>query len=253
MAAMDSRDEIKNRVREAADIVQVIGECVELKKAGARFTGLCPFHAEKTPSFSVNPQGQFFHCFGCGESGDVFSFMMKYHHLTFPDALKDLARRYHIDLPERKMSDSDRARIRKREQLYQVNRAAAEIFHSFLNESGEAEPARKYLRDRGVPQEIVDKYQLGYTPSPEIAGWKFVTSRLQAQKISLVAVEQAGLAVKKEGGGYYDRFFANQAPQATRVALCFAMQLVDQAPTQPHDVPMQYLITEEQIYRTTTA
>jgi len=206
MTAMDSRDEIKNRIREAADIVQVIGECVELKKAGTRFTGLCPFHAEKTPSFSVNSQGQFFHCFGCGESGDVFSFMMKYHHLTFPDALKDLARRYHIDLPERKMSDADRARMRKREQLYEVNHAAAEIFHGFLEKSDEAEPARKYLQDRGVPPEMVDKYQLGYTPSPEKAGWKFVTSRLQAKKISIVAVEQAGLAVKKDNGGYYDRF-----------------------------------------------
>ena len=206
MATNDLRDEIKNRVREAADIVQVIGECVELKKAGVRFTGLCPFHAEKTPSFSVNPQGRFFHCFGCGESGDVFSFMMKYHHLTFPDALKDLANRYHIDLPERKLSDADRARMRKREQLYQVNREAANIFHTFLNESGQAAAARKYLRDRDVPQEIVDKYRLGYTPAPEIAGWKFITSRLQAKKISVVAVEQAGLAVKKESGGYYDRF-----------------------------------------------
>ena len=206
MATKDLRDEIKNRVREAADIVQVIGECVELKKAGVRFTGLCPFHAEKTPSFSVNPQGRFFHCFGCGESGDVFSFMMKYHHLTFPDALKDLARRYHIDLPERKLSDADRARMRKREQLYQVNREAANIFHTFLNESDEAAAARKYLQDRGVPQEIADKYHLGYTPPPESAGWKFITSRLQAKKISVVAVEQAGLAVKKESGGYYDRF-----------------------------------------------
>jgi len=206
MATSDLRDEIKNRVREAADIVQVIGECVELKKAGVRFTGLCPFHAEKTPSFSVNPQGQFFHCFGCGESGDVFSFMMKYHHLTFPDALKDLAKRYQIDLPERKLSDADRARMRKREQLYQVNHEAANIFQIFLNESDEAAAARKYLRDREVPQEIADKYHLGYTPSPESAGWKFITSRLQAKKLSVVAVEQAGLAVKKESGGYYDRF-----------------------------------------------
>ena len=206
MTAMDSRDDVKNRVREAADIVQVIGECVELKKAGARFLGLCPFHAEKTPSFSVNPHGQFFHCFGCGESGDVFSFMMKYHHLTFPDALKDLARRYHIDLPERKMNDADRARMRKREQLYEINQAAADIFHSFLNNAEEAESARNYLRDRGVPQEIVDRYQLGYTPSPEQAGWKFITSRLQAKKLSVVAIEQAGLAVKKDNGGYYDRF-----------------------------------------------
>ncbi|MCI5133411.1 MAG: DNA primase, partial [Candidatus Electrothrix sp. EH2] len=84
-------DEVKDRVRETADIVQVIGEHVRLKKAGASFTGLCPFHGEKTPSFSVNPQRQAFYCFGCHESGDVFSFMMKYHNMTFPEALKDLA------------------------------------------------------------------------------------------------------------------------------------------------------------------
>ncbi len=206
MATRDMRDEIKNRVREAADIVQVIGECVELKKTGTRFTGLCPFHAEKTPSFSVNPQGQFFHCFGCGESGDVFSFMMKYHHLTFPDALKDLAKRYQIELPERQLSDADRARMRKREQLYQINREAADIYHAFLTESDQAAAARQYLQDRGVPTAVADKYRLGYTPPPEIAGWKFITSRLQAKKLSVVAVEQAGLAVKKESGGYYDRF-----------------------------------------------
>jgi DNA primase len=203
---MDSREEIKNRVRESADIVQVIGECVELKKAGSRFTGLCPFHAEKTPSFSVNPQGQFFHCFGCGESGDVFSFMMKYHHLTFPDALKDLARRYHVDLPERKMSDADRARMKQREQLYLVNHTAATIYRDCLHNSADATAARSYLAERGVPEEIIQQYRLGYTPPPETAGWKFITSRLQAKKLSVLAIEQAGLAVKKDNGGYYDRF-----------------------------------------------
>jgi DNA primase len=203
---MDSREEIKNRVRESADIVQVIGECVELKKAGSRFTGLCPFHAEKTPSFSVNPQGQFFHCFGCGESGDVFSFMMKYHHLTFPDALKDLARRYHVDLPERKMSDADRARMKQREQLYLVNHTAATIYRDCLHNSADAAAARSYLAERGVPEEIIQQYRLGYTPPPETAGWKFITSRLQAKKLSVLAIEQAGLAVKKDNGGYYDRF-----------------------------------------------
>lgn len=206
MAPLDSREEIKNRIRESADIVQVIGECVELKKTGVRFTGLCPFHAEKTPSFSVNPQGQFFHCFGCGESGDVFSFMMKYHHLTFPDALKDLARRYHIDLPERRMNDADRARMRQREQLYQVNRSASAIYQECLQNSAAAEGARRYLKERGVPEDIVRQYQLGYAPAPEVSGWKFVTSRLQAEKISILAVEQAGLAVKKDNGGHYDRF-----------------------------------------------
>ena len=91
MAFATSREQIKNVVKDSADIVQVIGEYVELKRAGTRFSGLCPFHAEKTPSFSVNPQGQFFHCFGCGESGDVFSFVMKYHHMDFPETLKMLA------------------------------------------------------------------------------------------------------------------------------------------------------------------
>ncbi len=204
--AHDDRDAIKNRVREAADIVQVISDSVELKKAGTRFTGLCPFHAEKTPSFSVNPQGQFFHCFGCGESGDVFSFMMKYHHLTFPDALKDLARRYQIDLPERKMSDADRVRMRQRDQLYTVNQEAVKLYQTCLRDSDQAAGARKYLQERGVPQNIIEEYELGYTPSPDVAGWKFITSRLQAKKISAVAVEQAGLAVKKDNGGYYDRF-----------------------------------------------
>ncbi len=206
MAAFDSANDVKDRVREAADIVQVIGECVELKKAGVRFSGLCPFHGEKTPSFSVNPQGQFFHCFGCGESGDVFSFMMKYHHLTFPEALKDLARRYQIDLPERSMSDADRQRLRQREQLYQVNHEAAGIYHTFLKESDQAAAARQYLQERGVPQETIDKYRLGYTPTPEQGGWQFITSRLQAKKISVLTVEQAGLAVKKDNGGHYDRF-----------------------------------------------
>jgi len=206
MTPIDQRDEIKNRIREAADIVQVIGECVELKKAGSRFTGLCPFHAEKTPSFSVNPQGQFFHCFGCGESGDVFSFMMKYHHLTFPDALKDLAGRYHVDLPERKMSDADRARMQKRDQLYRINKSASAIYQDYLLSSENGESAREYLRQRGVPDEIIIKYQLGYTPDPDVGGWKFITSRLQSKKFSTVLIEQAGLAVKKDNGGYYDRF-----------------------------------------------
>ena len=200
------RDEIKNRIRETADIVQVIGECVELKKAGTRFTARCPFHAEKTPSFSVNPQGQFFHCFGCGESGDVFSFLMKYHHLSFPEALKDLARRYNIDLPEPKMSDQDRARLRQREQLYRVNKEASAIYHDFLQHADAAASARAYLQKRGVPDDMLTRYRLGYTPPPETAGWEFITKRLQEKKISLKDIELAGLAVAKENGGYYDRF-----------------------------------------------
>ncbi|MCI5160517.1 MAG: DNA primase [Candidatus Electrothrix sp. AX5] len=206
MSSNGAWDEVKDRVRQAADIVQVVGEHVRLKKAGTGFTGLCPFHGEKTSSFSVNPQRQFFHCFGCHESGDVFSFMMKYYHMTFPDALKELARRYQIDLPERNLTDAEQERMRQREQLYRVNQEAARIFHTTLVSSGQAEAARKYLQERGVPQEAVAKYQLGYTPSPESAGWQFLISRLQKKNFPVSVIEQAGLAVEKGPGRYYDRF-----------------------------------------------
>ncbi|MDH4318982.1 MAG: CHC2 zinc finger domain-containing protein [Desulfobulbaceae bacterium] len=136
-----SSDDGKNRVREAADIVQVIGDVVELKKAGGSFMGRCPFHGEKTPSFSVQPHKQFFHCFGCGESGDVFSFMMKYHSMTFPEALKELAKRFGVELPEPELSERDKERIRRRELLYKANEAAAEIYHHYLlNDRGGRRP-----------------------------------------------------------------------------------------------------------------
>ncbi len=206
MTASQQREEIKNRVRETADIVQVVGEYVELKKAGARFTGLCPFHAEKTPSFSVNPQGQFFHCFGCGESGDVFSFLMKYNRLSFPEALKELAKKYQIDLPEPKLSDADRQRLREREMLYRINEEAAALYQRYLEESPVAGKARAYLAERGVPEEMTSVFRLGYAPDPSDAGWSFVTSALQKMKLPAADIERAGLAVKNDRGGWYDRF-----------------------------------------------
>ena len=105
MAINESREDIVARVKERADIVQIIGEVVDLKKSGARHLGLCPFHGEKTPSFSVHSGQQFFHCFGCGESGDVFSFMMKYHNLDFPSALKELAAKYRSEIANPYIAD----------------------------------------------------------------------------------------------------------------------------------------------------
>ena len=100
--SLENNDAVQ-RVKDAAQIVDVIGECVSLKRAGTNMKGLCPFHGEKTPSFMVNPERQTFHCFGCGEGGDVLSFVIKYYNLTFPEALKELANRYHITLPEKKI------------------------------------------------------------------------------------------------------------------------------------------------------
>ena len=198
--------EIKNRVRESTDIVRLIGESIELKKAGANYVGLCPFHAEKTPSFSVNPSRQFFHCFGCGESGDVFTFMMKYHRLGFPEALKELATRAGIDLPERTLSPAEQRQLRRRDRLYAVNEAAATLYERNLQQSPAAATARSYLAGRGIPDEFAARYRLGYAPGPDQGGWNFITSLLQKNGHSAADIERAGLAVKKERGGYYDRF-----------------------------------------------
>nr|MBC8209314.1 DNA primase [Candidatus Desulfatifera sulfidica] len=149
MGHSDTFEEVKDRVKDASDIVRIIGENVELKKAGARYLGLCPFHGEKTPSFSVHPGQQFFHCFGCGESGDVFSFMMKYHSFDFPDALKELARRSQIELPERTSSPAQQERDRQRQAMFAVNLEAANVFRDCLLKSPGAVRARRYLKERG--------------------------------------------------------------------------------------------------------
>ena len=206
MCVPASREQVKQTVREVADIVQVIGEHVELKRAGVRYTGLCPFHAEKTPSFSVNPQGQFYHCFGCGESGDVFSFVMKYHHLEFPEALKLLARKFHVDLPERQLTDAEQEQLRRRQSLYEANEAAAVVYQQCLVEEQHAAPARAYLEQRGVPAAAIERYRLGYAPDPEQGGWSYLLDRLRPRGLDADTLEAAGLAVRKERGGHYDRF-----------------------------------------------
>jgi DNA primase len=204
MAFDESRDDITARIKEEADIVQVIGECVELKRSGTRYLGLCPFHGEKTPSFSVHSGQQFFHCFGCGESGDVFSFIMKYHSLDFPEAVKTLAHKYHIELPERRRSKEEEIREQKREVLFAVNDKAATLYSKYLNESTGAKAAKDYLQQRGVTEDIISRFRIGYAPAVEVEGWNYLGGRLPGTEAK-TAIE-AGLLVEKEKGGTYDRF-----------------------------------------------
>jgi len=175
MTLFSAQEAAKATVKEAADIVEVIGEHVALKKTGTRYTGLCPFHGEKTPSFSVNPQGQFYYCFGCGASGDVFSFVMQFHHLDFPEALKQLAAKYRIELPERQLSEAEQARLRLREQLYAVH-------------------------------EAISRYRLGFAPDPAAAGWDYLARNLCGQGFAAELLLQAGLVLSGKRGGHYDRF-----------------------------------------------
>ena len=189
------------QVKDAADIVEVIGEKVKLQRNGINYKGLCPFHAEKTPSFMVNPERRSFHCFGCGEGGNVFTFMMKFHQLSFPEAVKKLAERYHVQLPEKKFSAAEQARLSKRNGLYEANKKGAELYHDFLlNKPGGAR-ARDYLKKRGIPLEIIIDFKLGYAPE----SWDFVCRNFVSAPDRNAAAE-AGLLVAAKQGRYYDRF-----------------------------------------------
>ena len=192
-----------SEIRNAADIVDIISETVLLKKTGKNFIGLCPFHTEKTPSFTVSPDKQIFHCFGCGAGGNVFSFLMRQEGLTFPEAARQLARRYSIDLPLKGDRKEDRRRASERERLYAVNKQALAYFQQVLLEHPAGKPARKYLTTRGIQRETAEAFQLGYVPD----GWDHLIRYFRNNRRPLESLERSGLIVKsKRGKGFYDRF-----------------------------------------------
>ncbi len=202
MSSSDS--DIVATIKESADIVELIGESVDLRKSGASYLGLCPFHGEKTPSFSVSPDKQFFHCFGCGESGDIFDFMMKSQGVDFPEALRLLGARYGIAVPERRQSRQEREKRKRREALFAVTKQAAELFESYLYQGRASAAAHAYLRKRGVSGDVARRFKLGYAPSPAAEGWNYLGSRLSEQETA--AALETGLLVAGKKGGNYDRF-----------------------------------------------
>jgi DNA primase len=188
-------DPFLERVREASDIAAVVGEYVALRKAGARLSGLCPFHREKTASFYVNPSMQAFHCFGCGAGGDVFTFLMQHEKMTFPEAVRHLATRAGIPLPDRRGPGSDQL-----ERIRETLRMARAWFRSQL-EGPEGSEGRRYLDGRGILPATREAYGLGFAPDR----WDGLL--LQARAVtSERALIEAGLAVESEGGRVYDRF-----------------------------------------------
>jgi DNA primase len=195
----DKISEIKN----AADIVDIISETVALKKAGQNHIGLCPFHSEKTPSFTVSPAKQIFHCFGCGAGGNVFRFLMKHQGLEFPEAVRLLAGRYGVDLPEREMSPAERQRLDELEKIRRVNQIAGAFFQRCLTESQVGQGARAYLAKRGIDREAIERFQLGFAP----AGWDKLVTLFTRKRVPLQLAEKTGLIVpRKNSDGYYDRF-----------------------------------------------
>jgi DNA primase len=195
-------DSILNEVRDAANIVSVISEYVALKKRGRNYLARCPFHNEKTPSFSVNEEKQIFMCFGCGLGGDVFRFIMQAEHLSFPEAVKFLAERRGIRLPE-PSAVSVPAPGSSAEILRKVMAEAAAMYHRTLLEAKEAQPALKYLQGRGVTRETIDLFQLGYSPP----GGEVLLQSLKSKGHTVEAIEECGLARRSENGDrLYDAF-----------------------------------------------
>jgi DNA primase len=192
----------RERIRAASDIVDIIGSYLPLKKAGANFVALCPFHKEKTPSFNVNPHKQIFHCFGCHKGGDVFTFVKEYENIGFMDAIRRLAERAKIPLEFDQTPGEQQSRHIK-DQLLQIHEQITQRWqNALLNEAG-GQIARDYLTKRGVSPEAVKLFRLGYAPD----AWDDTVNWAKSKNHDLALVEKAGLILRKEGGEhYYDRF-----------------------------------------------
>ncbi len=190
------------QVRAASDIVDVIGAYVPLKRAGANFTGLCPFHKEKTPSFNVNPQKQIFHCFGCHKGGDVFTFVKEYENIGFTDAVRRLAERAHIVIEVDNQPGRQEERHLK-DRLLDLHEQITKRWQTALVNDGGGQMARDYLAKRGVSPEAVELFRIGYAPD----AWDDTVNWAKSKDYELTLLEQSGLVVKKEGSDHhYDRF-----------------------------------------------
>jgi DNA primase len=190
------------QVRAASDIVDVIGASIPLKRAGTNFIALCPFHKEKTPSFNVNPHKQIFHCFGCHKGGDVFTFVKEYENIDFPDAVRRLAERARIPLEMDQQSGHPEIRHLK-DQLLQIHEQIAQRWQTALASDPAAQVARDYLARRGVGQEAIQLFRLGYAPE----AWDDTVNWAKSKHFETPVMEQSGLILRKEGTDhFYDRF-----------------------------------------------
>ena len=189
-------------IKDAAAIEEVVGQCVKLTQKGKNLLGLCPFHADTAPSFTVAPEKGIFHCFGCGAGGNVFSFVMQYHRLSFPEAVAELARRYGIPLTFKDLGPQGSQQAAKRTQAHEISALAAAFYQTTLN-GPEGKPGRDYLARRGLTSEVIRAFRLGYAPD----AWDTLLRHLQSRGVALDVAQEVGLLVPRErGGGFYDRF-----------------------------------------------
>ncbi len=193
--------EITDLIKEKADIVELASQYTNLKQRGKRWFGLCPFHSEKTPSFTVDPEKKLYHCFGCGAGGDIFTLIMEKEKLSFWEAIKFLCQKYNIPLPER---GSEHSKINaETEELYKIHEEALKFFRKNLISTNEGGKAFAYLLKRGIKKESIDFFKIGYA----LKSWNSLYSYLIKKGISPSSIEKAGLIIpSQKGEGFYDRF-----------------------------------------------
>lgn len=191
--------EFIEKVRTAVDIVEVIGQDVKLTQRGRNYVGLCPFHGEKTPSFTVSRNNQLYYCFGCGSGGDVYNYLVNSRQMTFPEAVAELAKHAGLELPRATAQQSRRSE--KSQQMYELNRLAAVFYYRMLR-SSQGQEARSYLVQRGIDHSLAKQFYLGYAPD----SWDGLVNFLEANtELPLELAEEAGLIISGKHG-YYDRF-----------------------------------------------
>jgi len=197
---MSIPDEKIEEVRAAADIVDVVGDYVQLKRSGSSFKGLCPFHSEDTPSFNIDPDKNLYHCFGCGAGGDVFKFVQEIEGVGFLEGVRLLADRYGIPLPE---EEADPEAANERESILHALRFAARFFYRQLTQTDRGRPALNYLRERGYTPRTIKEFGLGYAPDE----WDALLTAAQEEQIDTGVLEKAGLIIERnDGSGHYDRY-----------------------------------------------
>jgi len=195
-------DDFIEKIKDSTDIVAVVGEYVQLKKAGSSWKGLCPFHREKSPSFIVSPNRRSFHCFGCGKGGNALTFLMAMENLPFPEAVKALAQKAGLPLPQVEHDEASDARERERARLWEINESAAKFFQAHLK-SPEGAEARSYLLRRGLNETDTDALGLGWAPK----GWDTLKNAALKRGYKAEELVSAGLLVKnEEKGSVYDKF-----------------------------------------------
>lgn len=202
MAIYISEDKI-TEIKNTVDIVDIISNVVTLKKTGKNYIGLCPFHAEKTPSFTVSPEKKIFHCFGCQTGGNVFTFIMKSEGISFPEAVRIIAAKCGIDIPAQRLSQGQKREISEREKLLEINRQAMDYFCNTLSNSVTGKSAKEYLGKRKINKDIIEGFALGYAQE----SWDNLTSYFLKKRISPIILEKSGMIIpRKKGSGFYDRF-----------------------------------------------